>query len=436
MSWRDRLAAWLTKALPAPPASAVISPGQPHWSQWDYRAFASEGYGGNPWIYRSFRGILTAIAGIEVTAQRITGDDVDYLEPGHPLARLIESPTSLYGWSGWVERMVGCYLLGGQAHALAVAPTSGAGAGMPLQLIPVPPNHMHPIPGEQLGQLLGWAYNPKGSPIRIEPEDVFWWWSWNPLDDWDGLPALAPASKSIDTNNEALSYNCSLLQNGGFPGVLLKTASNVSEAQARELLRAFNLEHGSGSRGGKAKIIGGALEAITAGLTPTDGALSQTSEDTAIAICAALGYPAQLAGIGDTTYANYAAARKALYIETVLPILDSLCSALTRYARMVYRDSQLAVGYDRDTIEALQEDQNGVWTRTSSSDWLTVDEKREMTGYDPIGGEQGAVILVPGGKVPLEAVALGPMPEETPQEEAQEPPQSTQDEEQAEDTTE
>ena len=103
---------------------------------------------------------------------------------------------------------------------------------------------------------------------------------------------------------------------------------------------------------------------------------------------------------------------------------------------MVYRDGQLAVGYDRDTIEALQEDQNGVWTRTSSSDWLTVDEKREMTGYDPIGGEQGAVILVPGGKVPLEAVALGPMPEETPQEEAQEPPQSTQDEEQAEDTTE
>jgi phage portal protein BeeE len=151
MSWRDRLAAWLTKALPTPPASAVIAPGQPHWSQWSYQAFASEAYRGNPWVYRAFRGIITAMAGIEVTAKRQAGDDLDDLEPGHPLARLIAAPTSLYGWSSWVERMTGYYLLGGQAHAIAVAPETGSSAGMPLQLIPVQPSHVHPIPGELLG---------------------------------------------------------------------------------------------------------------------------------------------------------------------------------------------------------------------------------------------------------------------------------------------
>jgi len=65
----------------------------------------------------------------------------------------------------------------------------------------------------------------------------------------------------------------------------------------------------------------------------------------------------------------------------------------------------LCIDYDRDKIEALQENQTELWARVTAADYLSVNEKREAVGYDAV--EDGDVIMVPATHQPLIDVVAG-----------------------------
>jgi len=60
----------------------------------------------------------------------------------------------------------------------------------------------------------------------------------------------------------------------------------------------------------------------------------------------------------------------------------------------------LELGYDRDSIEAIQEDRNKAYERVEKAWWMSLNEKREATGHES-WGKVGDVIYVPIGLVPL-----------------------------------
>jgi len=122
-------------------------------------------------------------------------------------------------------------------------------------------------------------------------------------------------------------------------------------------------------------------------------------------IAIGFGVPPEL--IGDTankTYSNYREARKAFYTETVLPLMDWFRDHLNAWLVRKFGDD-LWLDYDRDEIEALQEDRQAVWERLIRADWLTINEKRRAVGYEEIPG--GDVILAPISVVPLLSMATG-----------------------------
>ncbi|WP_204265577.1 hypothetical protein, partial [Enterobacter hormaechei] len=49
----------------------------------------------------------------------------------------------------------------------------------------------------------------------------------------------------------------------------------------------------------------------------------------------------------------------------------------------------LRIGIDTDRVDALSSDRAALWERVSSAPFLTLNEKREATGYGPVeGGDQ------------------------------------------------
>jgi phage portal protein BeeE len=107
-------------------------------------------------------------------------------------------------------------------------------------------------------------------------------------------------------------------------------------------------------------------------------------------IALAFGVPPMLLGLpGDSTYANYREANRALWRLTLLPLAAKLLGALGEgLAPWFGPDSSGArLAIDLDRVPALAEDRERLWAQVSGADFLSAAEKREMLGLG--GGARG-----------------------------------------------
>jgi phage portal protein BeeE len=136
-------------------------------------------------------------------------------------------------------------------------------------------------------------------------------------------------------------------------------------------------------------------------MRPADMQGSETRDAAAREIALAFGVPPMVLGIpGDNTYANYSEANKAFWRETLIPLLTHFYGALGRWASARF-GSDVEVKINPDSIPALAEEVQRKWDAAAKADFLTVDEKRELVGYEELDGGTGASVLVEASKVPL-----------------------------------
>ena len=69
----------------------------------------------------------------------------------------------------------------------------------------------------------------------------------------------------------------------------------------------------------------------------------------------------------------------------VCPFLNRLRDGLNNWLVPRFGEN-LVLDFDKDGIEALSEDQEALWNRVSQSEFLTVNEKRRMVGFDDMTG--------------------------------------------------
>jgi HK97 family phage portal protein len=100
-------------------------------------------------------------------------------------------------------------------------------------------------------------------------------------------------------------------------------------------------------------------------------------------IALAFGVPPMLLGIpGDNTFANFQEANRVFWRQTVLPLAARTGSALAQWLAPAFGEG-LRLVVDVDRIDALAADRAALWERVASAPFLTLNEKREATGYAP-----------------------------------------------------
>jgi HK97 family phage portal protein len=208
----------------------------------------------------------------------------------------------------------------------------------------------------------------------------------HPLDDHYGLGCLGAAAGAVAIHNSATRWNKALLDNAARPsGALSVEGEGTLAGEQYDRLRdELELHFAGTANAGRPLLLEGGLKWQAMSLTPADMDFAGMKAAAAREIALAFGVPPMLIGLpGDSTYANYREANRALWRLTVLPLADKLLGAIAGALAAWWPGLRLRL--DVDQLTALAEDRERLWAQVTSADFLSREEKREMLGFD--GGE-------------------------------------------------
>lgn len=407
-------------------AIASMFRNRPVWMPVNYANLAKEGYKANVYVYAAVTQVTRAAKGIPVCLyQQKRGGGKQRLEYGEggpgaqALMDLLARPNPKQGWGAFVESVWGFRRIAGNSYIEEIAPDTGPRKGMPLELWPLRPDRMRVIGGVGPAELIkGFEYRIGGAePIPFEPHEVLHWKFFDPVDDFYGLSPIAVAARSIDQSNEAARWNVALLKNGAAPSGMFSTPLDLGddfEEFRDELIDQYTGPDNAGSP----IVADNDLDWKNIGLSPVDMMWIEGRKMSADEIALSQGVaPELISGGAAKKYSNYGEARKALYIETVLPEWDDFRDELNHWLVPRYGDG-LYLDYDRDAIEELQEERTKKYTALGvavDKGFMTRRQAAAEVGQDADDlGPEADVLTVSGGTVPLAAVALLNKPSKEP----------------------
>lgn len=387
----------------------MLTYGQPVWTPADYTQLSKQGYELNVTVYACVNEISRAFAGIEWRLfQKPTSAKGRTVEiPFHPLLDLLQRPNPWQGRFELFETFAGYYTLMGNAY-MNIISDNGKGGGTPRELWTMRPDRIKVIPDAK-NLISGYRYTAGSSVQDIPFERVYHMKSFHPTDDWYGLSPIQVASRVVDADNDSLKWNKMLLQNGASPSGALAYepgtgfSPNLTDEQFTTLKKRIDEQYSGAENAGRPLLLEGGLKWYAMGLNPKEMDWINGRKMTSVEICRAFNVPPEMIGDAVTkTYSNYQEARLAFYEENVLPTTDRCRDGLNNALTPRFGD-RLHLDYNPDDVEALQEKRQAKWDQAGKADWLTINEKRLLTGYGEIDG--GDTILIPAAMIPLGATS-------------------------------
>jgi len=335
-----------------------------------------DAYLGNPVAQRAVRIVAEGAAGVPVYA---AGDS--FAKP----ERLVTGAL--------IEAAAAQLLLHGNAFLTIV----GDAEGVPAELFPLRPERVT-IETDAAGWPAAYLYRAGSATQRLPALDgagrpgVIHLRGFNPVDDHYGTGSLGSAAAAVAAHNAAAKWNKALLDNAARPsGALIHEGEGVLTPEGHARLKA-EMEAGFSGMGnaGRPMLLEGGLKWQAMSLTPADMDFVGLKASAAREIALAFGVPPMLLGLpGDSSYANYSEANRALWRLTIVPLLMKILAGVSGGLSAWWPG--LSLEADLDRVPALASDRAALWAQVTAADFLSVEEKRAMLGFtpSPLGGEGG-----------------------------------------------
>lgn len=378
---------------------SLFNLGRPVWSPRQYDKFAEEGYQKNVIAYASIREVAKSVSSVSWLLYRQRGSRRMEITD-HPLLTLLKRPNPLQGGQAFFEALIGFFEIAGNAYIEQVGPDRRP----PRELYVHRPDRIKVIPG-RFGLPAGYEYSVSGQKKTWEVDPItgrgpmLHIKTFNPLNDWYGMSPIEAAAYSIDIHNESGAWNKALLDNSARPSGALMADQNLTDEQFTRLKTEIDEKYSSYRNAGKPILTEGGLKWQEMGLSPKDMDWINSRATSSRDIALAFGVPPFLLGIpGDNTYSNQKEARLAFWEQTVLPIMNFICDELNNAITPLF-GADLSLDYDEDRISALSPRREKKWERVRGADFLTINEKREALGYEPVTG--GDEVYIPAALLPL-----------------------------------
>jgi HK97 family phage portal protein len=377
------------------------------WTPFQYLDQSREGYQRNPDVYACIS--LIATAGKQVKwwdggsgSKSLTPPDIlakqvlpaaALADPKIGAAAKAADPRASYamlvraGGASFIENWLSYLLLAGNSY-IEIERISGRPAGIFLDRpdrVTLPPGAKIPDAGKKPA---AWkVFPPSGGSGRIVPSaDMVQSKLFSPLDDVFGMAPLTAAMLLVDTQNEGVTLAKRMLQRGFAPGWIGAAKDSIWEepqiAQLKERIKQ--------SKQNAEEIFLENAEWHQMGFPPADSGVTEIKVLSKRDIAAVYHVPSQL--IGDTqsqTYANYKEARRALYMEAVVPLLVQFRDD---WNRTIGAELRSPLDFDKDSFDAITAARDEATDRVVKlfqNGLITQNEGREDLDYDPVkGGDQ------------------------------------------------
>ncbi len=350
--------------------------GPAQWSGRGYASLVNQGFMRNPVVYRCVRLIAETANRVPLNVQ-VDGKTVSE----HPLLTLLEQPNGRQSGAEMLEAVYAYLQTSGNAYLQA-----GIVDGAVRALCVLRPDRMSVVAGSD-GWPVAYEYKAGGRAVRISQETaplpgVLHMALFHPMDDHYGMGPLEAAQTSLDIHNASAQWNKALLDNAARPsGALVYSAGNgsMSDDQFGRLKDELEEQFAGAGNAGRPMVLEGGLDWKPLAMSPRDMDFIEARNAAARDIALAFGVPPMLLGIpGDNTYANMAEANRALWRQTLVPLVVRVSQELSGWLGPAFEGAKVVPDFDK--VEALAEDRAALWERVGNAGFLSDAEKRAMVG--------------------------------------------------------
>lgn len=309
----------------------------------------------------------------------------------HPLLTLLERPNESQSQSDYVEQLLSYLLIAGNGYEQFLAPETGPNKGRPLEMWNHRPDRIEILVSKTEGAdlIAGYQYKVGANKEPFPAASIIHHKFFNPTDDFYGMSPLQAAIRAWQTENLGADWNFALLNNAARPSGMLVVPTTLSEDVYERLKTEITSSYAGAKNAGSPMLGEGGIKWEQMSLSPMELDFLAGMRDAAIRICRVYHLAPEIIGVPDAkTYNSLAEARKAMWQEACLPLLDRLRNRYNQRLVPAFGD-RIFLDYDRDEIDAIQEDQGKVWDKLNRTKFLSTNEKRLAAGYESYDDAEG-----------------------------------------------
>jgi HK97 family phage portal protein len=380
-----------------------------------YDLFAKEAYLKNIIAYRCITEIAYAVGSIEwgLFRQDQAGKKIEVFN--NPVNKILTRANPYESFGTVMQNATAYMVLDGNGFLERKTPMTGPNKGIPMEMYTHRPDRIQILVDPPTGLLTGYKYIVGGRNVVWEVDpitqqgDILHTKHFNPLHDWWGMAPTEANSREIDTFNQGTEWNMALLQNGARPSMVIGLKGTLGPEDFDALEHKLKEKHTGPANAHKMMLVNNieGVDIKTFGFTPKELDFIEGNRESARRIAYGYGVPPMLIGIpGDNTFSNQKEARLAFWENTVTYYLRMWRGELNNWIFGTNNEG-LILDYDIDSVPAMEPRREQLYERAQKSDFLTINEKREMTGHEAMGAEAD-VILVSATMIPLGSEADNP----------------------------
>jgi HK97 family phage portal protein len=357
--------------------------GKPTYSEVSFVNMVKEGWRRNELIFACISKTANTAAqvGLQVTNQ--AGKAL----PNHPLKKLIQRPNPYMSEFDFWAAVIIYQKLAGRAVFEKVR----SRAGQVVELWPLRPDYLSPIPSSKK-MIAAYEYEPPGvGKITLAPEDVLDFKLFDPLNQYNPWPPVAVAARVGDVDNAATDYIKLFFEKGGVPPGLLKTVQKLQDANVADIRRRWRERYGGYAHWLEPAVLDMDAEYQKIGYSFDEMGFDVLDARNEARICQVLDTPPIIVGakigLDRSTYSNYKEARLAWWEDTLLALYASFLDVAQNQIVPDFGENAL-VDWDFSRVKAFQDQTNAAWQRAKEAllaGGITVNEYRELIGKENIG---------------------------------------------------
>lgn len=359
----------------------------------------------NPWVHAAVSRISSAVSSI----RRVFLKDGKRVKPKDSfLGRLFQEPNpfpqtfddlleltavdlSIVGWSVWEKILDKDGNVGGIYR-------------LRPDLVEIIPDEINYWKG-----ILFHRSKTDAEPVKLLPDEVIMFRTWNPINDFAPVSGLMAASGSATWDLFARTWNTSVFRNGALPEVVFKSKVRLNDETRERIKTTIKNMIGSPETWRDILILDDNIELVPFSKSPRDLEFDAMMTKARDEMLAALKTPPAMVGVAISGgLGGFKEQRHQFYQLTILPMLRKIESTINRF--LAPPDEEFR--FDLNDVLSLVEDLDAMSARAErlvGRGIMTINETRDEMGLEPVFW--GQTWQAPLGLAPVEATGRPARPE-------------------------
>lgn len=346
------------------------------------------------WVYRNNDAIAQEVSKVEFELYTvgISGGEIAYNEvESHPLLDLLDKPNAETTKTDFIYQLQSHKKLSGDAFIVKLRNGQQVTG---LRLLPPDKVELNLQPPTESDPTVIMSYHYVDSidghkvDITYDPKDIIHIKKPNPSNPFRGLGAVEALADDIDLDNMTIETTKKFFTNGAITNFVLSTDAKVTEEQLKRLRAEMRADYGGPSNAYKAMILGGGLKPVDVSYTNKEMQFLEQLAWYRDKIMYGFGNTkASLGMIDDVNRASHEGSIIEWQRNTVDPDMQSIVNAFNEFLVPEFGPT-LMLGFVDPVPEDRSDDILEV-TQLYPISIITLNEARELVGYDAIEGDEG-----------------------------------------------